>query len=117
MDDEDDEYFTKSISVGIMQSNSLEKANNVNIISFEKKPGSLFTSPYVVYHIVVEPLNTEVGRRFNDFFWLRETLEKLFPGVLIPPIPKKTQSRSMLDIFVNKRMSVLNVFLIITRDF
>lgn len=29
----------------------------------------------------------EIRRRYNDFFYLRETLIRQWPGVYIPPIP------------------------------
>jgi hypothetical protein len=31
----------------------------------------------------------EIRRRFNDFFYLRESLVKIWPALYIPPIPEK----------------------------
>jgi hypothetical protein len=31
----------------------------------------------------------EIRRRYNDFFYFRESLAKKWPGVYIPPIPEK----------------------------
>lgn len=31
----------------------------------------------------------EIRRRYNDFFYLRESLHKKWPGIYIPPIPEK----------------------------
>lgn len=31
----------------------------------------------------------EIRRRFNDFFYFRESLKKRWPGLYIPPIPEK----------------------------
>lgn len=47
-----------------------------------------------MYKIVTNPFKWEVSRRFNEFYTLRDTLIKLYPAYLIPPIPKKTSRRS-----------------------
>lgn len=31
----------------------------------------------------------EIRRRYNDFFYFRESLKKRWPGLYIPPIPEK----------------------------
>jgi hypothetical protein len=31
----------------------------------------------------------EIRRRYNDFFYLRESLVRKWPGLYIPPIPEK----------------------------
>jgi hypothetical protein len=31
----------------------------------------------------------EVRRRFNDFYYLRESLRKKWPGFYVPPVPEK----------------------------
>ena len=46
------------------------------------KTGFFFTD-YVQYTIKTSPLGCAVKRRYNDFYWLRETLEKFHPGVFV----------------------------------
>jgi sorting nexin-1/2 len=29
----------------------------------------------------------EIRRRYNDFYYLRESLKKQWPGIYIPPVP------------------------------
>ena len=43
----------------------------------------MFSSAYIVYKIVTKPMNWSVNRRFNDFAWLRDTLQKLNPAILV----------------------------------
>lgn len=31
----------------------------------------------------------DIRRRYNDFFYFRESLAKRWPGIYIPPIPEK----------------------------
>ena len=65
----------------------------VNLKIIIKNPKSIETgilsSNYVTYDIETELMKWCVQRRFSDFEWLSNTLIKLFPGYIIPPIPKK----------------------------
>ena len=38
----------------------------------------------------------EIRRRYNDFFYLRESLVKIWPALYIPPIPEKKIAVSLL---------------------
>ena len=51
-----------------------------------------------------------VGRRYSDFVWLRNTLRKLYPTQLVPPIPEKKASKRTQR-HVEKRMRILEFFL------
>jgi len=54
----------------------------------------------------------EVKRRYNDFFWLRSYLVREFPCFIIPPIDEKTTKlKQQDDIFLKKRMLILESFL------
>ena len=45
--------------------------------------GGIFSSSYVQYTVKTAPQGWTVKRRYNDFFWLRDTLQKLHPGVFV----------------------------------
>jgi len=45
--------------------------------------GGIIPKSYVSYTVKTAPFGWVVKRRFNDFFWLRETLHKLHPGVFV----------------------------------
>ena len=53
-----------------------------------------------------------VNRRYSDFDWLRNTLKKLFPRYVIPPLPvKKMGARRFEQDFIEKRMKFLQKFI------
>jgi len=52
------------------------------------KSGGLFSTSYLMYKIVVNPLRWEIQRKDQDFYFLRKILLKNFPYVIIPPLPK-----------------------------
>lgn len=57
---------------------------------------TLFGSTYVAY--LLESSNGwSVKRRFKDFEWLHSRLSQAYPGLPVPPIPKKTAIRSFQD--------------------
>ena len=97
---------------------STKKANNVKlknlnqdtfITGFEKENG-IFTTNYL-FKIEIYNFNTIVKRNFNDFVWLKKTLEKFYPNTFIPPLPKMPFFKSYTDDFINKKMRYLNKFL------
>ena len=97
---------------------STKKANNVKlknlnqdtfITGFEKENG-IFTTNYL-FKIEINNFNTTVKRNFNDFVWLKKTLEKFYPNTFIPPLPKMPFFKSYTDDFINKKMRYLNKFL------
>ena len=92
---------------------STKKANNVKlknlnqdtfITGFEKENG-IFTTNYL-FKIEIYNFNTIVKRNFNDFVWLKKTLEKFYPNTFKMPFFK-----SYTDDFINKKMRYLNKFL------
>lgn len=64
------------------------------------------------YEIMTSPLNWRVRRRFSDFQWLRDTLSKYCPGMMVPPLPKEEKSSKYYNFdFLSKRMRHLQRFL------
>ena len=79
----------------------------------------MFSTSYVIFKIETKPQSWEVTRRYNDFSWLKELLHKAYPGLAViyynlhfkvPPIPKKTSTRSFQDTYLEKRKNYLEVF-------
>lgn len=56
-------------------------------------------------------LGKAVDRRYNDFLWLKTTMERMHPGLPVPPIAKKGQYRRYDDKYLNKRRMILEMFL------
>jgi len=50
-------------------------------------------------------------RRYNDFAWLHQQLEKHYPGLIIPPLPEKQVTGRFTDQFIENRRSNLEKFL------
>eukprot|EP00742_Colponemidia_sp_Colp-10_P003667 GILJ01003902.1.p1 GENE.GILJ01003902.1~~GILJ01003902.1.p1 ORF type:complete len:427 (-),score=74.82 GILJ01003902.1:122-1312(-) len=51
-------------------------------------------------------------RRFKDFMWLRDQLEKCYPGVFIPALPPKQSVGRFEQDFISMRMKLLHRFLL-----
>ena len=64
---------------------------------------------YVSYKVRSEDMF--VVRRYSDFVWLREQLEKEFVGYLIPPLPEKRQMGRFDPEFIKVRRRYLEKFL------
>ena len=73
---------------------------------------SLLSTQYTLYDVCTESLTWIVQRRYSDFDWLRNILNKLYPRMYIPPIPgKKTGTRRFEQDFIEKRMKLLQKFM------
>lgn len=68
------------------------------------------TSSYLEFRIKTFGIGWEVGRRYGDFVWLRATLQRFYPGQVIPPIPNK-KAHKRLPRQLEKRMKILTFFL------
>eukprot|EP00466_Bigelowiella_natans_P002142 jgi/Bigna1/142387/aug1.69_g17095 len=71
-----------------------KKIDDVSVCD-PKLEGTNWGTKYVTYSVSVNA-NTDskifakgVRRRYKDFLWLRTSLAKTFPGLMIPPIPGK----------------------------
>lgn len=73
-------------------------------------PGML-RSKYVVYTVTSKSKGTSVERRYSDFDSLRRELLKLFPGCVVPPLPKKKLGKAFETAFLQKRKTALQSFL------
>ena len=106
---------TEIINCLTQEKNDLAKFDNIKIeISLgEKKPGTFFSKAYQTYVIIIPTLNLKVVRRYSDFEWFRSILINLFPGRVIPPIPKKNKigGDRFNEEFLEKRTRTLEKFL------
>ena len=64
-----------------------------------------------MYIIFTKELNASVERRYNDFYSLRQELIRLYPGFVVPPIPKKKSGKSLNENFLQKRKNLFQIFL------
>ena len=66
---------------------------------------------YVSYTLTGSAVNnTEISRRYSDFFALREKLCKRWPGIYIPNIPKKKAVGNLEITIILSRTKLLNLF-------
>ncbi|CAK71065.1 unnamed protein product (macronuclear) [Paramecium tetraurelia] len=82
----------------------------VKILTYKKESAGFFSSSYIVFQIETQPQGWIVFRRYSDFEWLRDSLQKFYPAFVVPPIHKK-RSRSFEDSYLNKRVIFLQRFL------
>ena len=96
-----------------LEKNSLnDKDVKVKIQNPKTSEKSLLSTQYTIYEVFTESMNWLVSRRYSDFDWLRTTLCKFFPRILIPPIPgKKVGNRRFEEDFIEKRMKFLQIFI------
>ena len=86
---------------------------NIQVGFPEKVEGGFFSKSYVTYLITTSPLNIKVRRRYSDFQWLRQIMNTLYVGNVIPTTPRKNKigSDKFGDAFLQKRMRTLEKFL------
>lgn len=47
-------------------------------------------------------ISWQVARVHSDFEWLRNMLAKMYPGILIPPLPSAVKDKDRVNGYVNK---------------
>ena len=85
----------------------------ITVSSPEKIDGGIFSKSYINYLISTSPFNYQVRRRYSDFEWLRNALLILYPGNILPPIPRKKYNvvDRFNEIETEKRKKGLEIFL------
>jgi len=66
---------------------------------------------HTTYLIYDDKTGAKVRRRFNDFVWLKEVLEKLLPFTFLPPLPDKQHFGRFEEAFIFSRQKALQRFL------
>ena len=115
------ENFEKILKNSIKEVDCLKlektKLNDLTIEVVVSNPkqitnNSFFSKNYVLYDISTPKLNWVVNRRYSDFIWLRDCLKYLFPGDILPILPKKKiGNRRFEQDFINKRTQGLQNFM------
>ena len=77
---------------------------SIKLLFPEKSKGNeMYDKKFVcTFLIETSPIKFSVRRVHKDFYWLRKTLQKLYPGIFIPPIKNKDISESTEEIKVTK---------------
>ena len=106
----------KSIKNIVCLKSEKNKLNDLTILVNVSNPrqinNSLFSTSYVLYDISTPQFNWLVNRRYSDFIWLKDCLKNLFPGDVLPILPKKKiGNRRFEQDFLNKRTQGLQKFL------
>ena len=116
MDNFEKNIFNKSIKE--MDCLTLEKSklNDMTILVNISNPhqinNSLFSTNYILYDVSTLQFNWIVNRRYSDFIWLRDCLKSLFPGDILPLLPKKKiGNRRFEKDFLEKRKNGLQKFI------
>lgn len=65
---------------------------------------------YVSYKVGGSSMDSEVTRRYSDFFALRAKLQERWPGVYIPNVPPKKAVGNTDIKVIDKRVRMLNLF-------
>ena len=115
------EKFEKILNTSIKNIDCISfektKLNDLTIIVNISNPrqinnNSLFSTNYVLYDISTPQFNWLVNRRYSDFIWLKDCLQNLFPGDMLPILPKKKIGNGRFEqSFLNKRTQGLQKFL------
>ncbi|KAL4108492.1 hypothetical protein PRIC1_000207 [Phytophthora ramorum] len=72
-----------------------------------------YLQKHTTYLVTQEPRQEGVRRRFRDFEWLRAVLHARYVGLLVPSLPDKTTTATVIknDAFLQSRMRGLQRFL------
>mmetsp|Transcript_36316 Transcript_36316/g.67108 ORF Transcript_36316/g.67108 Transcript_36316/m.67108 type:complete len:419 (-) Transcript_36316:348-1604(-) len=94
-------------------SNPVESEPTIPVqISNPTKKSEGYGRSYIAYTVtsIHEGKKVDVFRRYSDFVWLRQALEKKFPGCIVPPLPEKAVIGRFQGEFVSQRMRGLERF-------
>jgi len=108
-----EEVYSSTLNVKLAETTQLRDGKNmeISVHGYEQTKSGLFSITHTNYLVKTLPYGWDVKRRYSDFFWLRSTLQRLHPGVMIPPIPKKKNKNKAKPDFLRKRMYFLQRFL------
>ena len=109
-------FFNKSIKevdcLKLEKTKLNDKTILVNISNPHQINNSIFSTSYVLYDVSTPQFNWIVNRRYSDFIWLRDCLKTLFPGDMIPLLPKKKLgNRRFENDFLEKRKNGLQKYI------
>ncbi|MCQ2817506.1 MAG: hypothetical protein MJ252_09605 [archaeon] len=103
LNDPDEAFVNKEILLDQLKE-SQNSSLYINNFSYNEE------GDYTVYNLRGKFSEKEFNRRYNDFFTLRETLTKRWPGIYIPGIPPKKLFGKNDRTTINLRNRTLNKF-------
>ena len=56
--------------------------------------GGLFAASYLMFRVKTEPVGYSINRKDQDFYFLRKMIVKMFPYMIVPPLPIKKKKES-----------------------
>jgi hypothetical protein len=79
------------------------------------------TSTYVSYKIEVPQSSkcdaVTVKRRYREFVWLKDSLNRSIPGAIVPPLPPDAGGKGNINAaFINARKAGLSSFLNLVQE-
>ncbi|XP_054708676.1 sorting nexin lst-4-like isoform X2 [Uloborus diversus] len=118
-------FILGETSVNVSPEDYVEILDDDGIIGWLASPGEQYTctvskpkkesklrglKSYIAYQITPSFSNIEVSRRFKHFDWLHERLETKYALIPIPPLPGKQFSGRYEDMFIEHRMTQLQMW-------
>ena len=71
--------------------------------------GGLFATSYLLFRIKTDPVNYSIYRKDQDFYFLRKMITKMYPYMIVPPLPLKKKKES--EKTIKRREKYLTRFL------
>lgn len=111
------ELSAKIISCVKMEKTKTTKEKEIFAVRIDKyekvkKSGIFNSGEYSVFCVSVVGQKHNAWRRFRDFKWLRNSLNTMYPGEFIAPIPKKSAfNKANEEEEMELRMKMLNLFM------
>jgi len=82
----------------------------IKVTDAEMREGGIFSSNYMAFNVITQANHTwSVSRKESDFFFLRKVLQKQFPHILIPTLPKKMAKNNVKS--MKKREKEFTIFM------
>lgn len=98
------------VNTGIIEPTLMNsKRIKIRVIEGALKSGGFFSASYLQYNIVTDPLGWSVLRKDADFYFLRKYLLKMYPYLIIPPLPPKKKKET--ERFLKRREKYLTRFM------
>lgn len=83
----------------------------VSIIGYTSDKKYHGVKKFISYEVQAKIFPQRVKRRYNHFDWLHKRLVEKYPNICIPPLPDKAVSGNFDEDFINKRKTLLELWL------
>ena len=93
-----------------MESTDLNgKRISIRVTEGKLMSGGLFAASYLLFRVRTEPVGYSIFRKDQDFYFLRKMITKMFPYMIVPPLPMKKKKES--DKSIKRREKYFTRFL------